>query len=202
MRSEALLIGWWGKQGRAARYAVLTVAVPVAAAVFITAVSVLGARALVILAVRGAALMWRRAGTYGRLTIAMVLSFPAADIARAAGVLPHWHLVSLVFGAGLASAFGTVLAALKARGRRRWQRGGAMVLRGGWQDCATANAAAIAAGAARIEAVEEQVSAVFEMLAAACANAGIPVTSPTDDTGPILRLVGDGRASRRSPRGA
>jgi len=202
MRSEALLIGWWGKQGRAARYAVLTVAVPAAAAVFITAVSVLAARALMILAIRSAALMWRRAGVYGRLTCGMVLAWPAADVLRALGVLPRYHVVSMLFGAVVSGTFACAIAMMRGRARRRWQRGGATVLRGGWQDCATANAAAIAAGAARIEAVEEQVSAVFEMLAAACANAGIPVTSPTDDTGPILRLVGDGRASRRSPRGA
>jgi len=177
MRSEALLIGWWGKQGRAARYAVLTVAVPAAAAVFITAVSVLAARALMILAIRSAALMWRRAGVYGRLTCGMVLAWPAADVLRALGVLPRYHVVSMLFGAVVSGTFACAIAMMRGRARRRWQRGGATVLRGGWQDCATANAAAIAAGAARMETMEAKLRDLFALMATATEAAGLPAPS-------------------------
>ena len=195
MRSEALLIRWWGKQGRAARYAVLTVAVPAALAVFVTAVSVFGARALVMLALRGAALMWRRLGTHGRLVAGMIMCWPAADALRAMGALPRWHVVSMLVGAAGTAVFGCALAAVRARGRRRWRAQGAVALAGGWQERADVNAAAIAADRARIETLEHEaaalrheVTALCRGLSAACAAAGMNTQHPHRH----LRAVGDG----------
>jgi len=191
MRSEALLIGWWGKQGRAGRCAVLTVAVPAALAVFVTAVSVLGARALVMLALRGAALMWRRAGVYGRLTGGMVLAWPAADVLRALGVLPRYHVVSMLFGAVVSGTFACAIATMRGRARRRWKDGRAMVLSGGWQDAAAGNAARIQDGQERIAELERHVAALSRALSGICEASGMNAPGGLPQR-PHLRLVGDG----------
>ena len=195
MRSEALLIRWWGKQGRAGRCAVLTVALPAALAVFVTAVSVLAARALVILAIRSTALMWRRLGTHGRLVAGMIMCWPAADALRAMGALPRWHVVSMLAGAAGTAVFGCALAAVRARGRRRWRQGGAMVMRGGWQDCALLNAEGIAAGAARLEEVERRLEALQEGLCRAFAAAGQPPPAPAVAQVPALRVIRGGKSA-------
>ena len=141
-------------------------------------------------AARAGVAAWRRLGPYGRLSLGAVLSWPAADLARGMGLLPHWHLVSLACGAILSALSGCALAALRARGRRRWRARGGMMLAGGWQERADINAEAIAAGAARLEAVEAKLRDLFEMMGEATTAAGLPGIDTIQL--PSLRLVRDG----------
>jgi len=143
-------------------------------------------------AARAGGATWRRLGPYGRLALGAVLAWPAADLAREMGLLPHWHLVSLACGAILSALSGCALAALKARGRRRWRAQGGVALAGGWRERALLNAEAIAAGAARLEAVEAKLRDLFEMMAEATEAAGLPGIDTVQL--PSLRLVRDGEA--------
>ena len=140
--------------------------------------------------------MWRRAGVYGRLTGGMVLAWPAADVLRALGVLPRYHVVSMLFGAVVSGMFACAIAMMRGRGRRRWQHGHAVVLNGGWQDCASANAAAIAAGAARLEEVERRLEALQEGLCRAFAAAGQPPPAAAQvPAQPALRVIRGGKSA-------
>ena len=95
---------------------------------------------------------WRRPGPYGRLGLGAALSWPAAVLARGLGLLPHWHPVSLTFGMLLSALPGCVLAAVRARGRRRWREG----------------------HSARLELLEAKMTDLFEMMLEATEAAGLP----------------------------
>ena len=95
---------------------------------------------------------WHRPGPYGRLGLGAALSWPAAVMVRGLGLLPHWHLVSLTFGMLLSALPGCALAAVRARGRRRWREG----------------------HSARLELLEAKMTDLFEMMLAATEAAGLP----------------------------
>ena len=115
-----------------------------------------------------AVLAWRRLGPHGRLGAGAALSWPAAVLARGLGLLPHWHPVSLAFGMLLSALPGFALAAVRARGRRRWREG----------------------HSARLELLEAKMTDLFTLMLEATEAAGLPSIDAVQL--PNLRLVRDG----------
>jgi len=109
----------------------ITLYVSVGAAAFAVTFTVLLTSAVISRAAAQCVYWWRAAGHRRRLIGGMVISWPLAQLASSAGVLPAGEAGTLIVGAVLVAYFGAWLALDRWRGRRRWRQRGPQVVDGG-----------------------------------------------------------------------